>query len=64
MSQKKSRKRMPEVQPRKDWPFQYAMVVLLGILAALAILTREWSVIGASATAVLLAYWLKREWEK
>lgn len=61
---KKKKKKPPRLVRRRDWPFQYAMVLLLGILTALAMLTSKWSILGVSAVAVLLAYLLKKEWEK
>lgn len=40
------------------------MAVLLGILAALSLLTSRWSILLISAIAMSLAYMLKKEWEK
>ena len=59
------KKRRPlKIESRRDWPFQYTVCGLLVILTALALLTSEWAILGVSAVAILLAYMLKKEWEK
>jgi hypothetical protein len=60
----KKKKRHPRFVPRKDWPFQYALAVLLGILTALAIVFWKPSILIVSSIAILLGYLLKKEWEK